>query len=61
LHFLKSLPPQLSEAQMRELDQAFKLTQTGNAEIVHEWATRSNSQPLQRGLSAPGSVSDFYR
>jgi aminopeptidase N len=37
LHFLKSLPPQLSEAQMRELDQAFKLTQTGNAEIAHEW------------------------
>lgn len=37
LHFLKLLPPQLSAAQMRELDQAFNLTQTGNAEIAHEW------------------------
>ncbi|MBS1787457.1 MAG: M1 family metallopeptidase [Acidobacteria bacterium] len=37
LHFLKSLPPQLSEAQMKELDQAFGLTKSGNAEIAHVW------------------------
>lgn len=37
LHFLKFLPPQLSETQMKELDQAFNLTKTGNAEIAHQW------------------------
>lgn len=37
LHFLKFLPPQLSEKQMSELDQAFNLTKTGNAEIAHQW------------------------
>jgi aminopeptidase N len=37
LHFLKFLPPQLREAQMKELDQAFNLTKTGNAEIAHVW------------------------
>lgn len=37
LHFLKFLPPQLSETQMKELDQAFGLTKTGNAEIAHVW------------------------
>lgn len=37
LHFLKSLPPQLNENQMKELDQACGLTKTGNAEIAHQW------------------------
>jgi hypothetical protein len=37
LHFLKFLPPQLSEKQMKELDEAFDLTKTGNAEIAHVW------------------------
>ncbi len=37
LHFLKSLPQPLNEKQMQELDQAFKLTAIGNAEIAHEW------------------------
>lgn len=37
LHFLKFLPTQLSEAQMKELDQAFGLTKIGNAEIAHVW------------------------
>jgi aminopeptidase N len=37
LHFLKFLPEQLNEKQMKELDQAFNLTKTGNAEIAHQW------------------------
>ncbi|MGE0883939.1 MAG: M1 family metallopeptidase [Blastocatellales bacterium] len=37
LHFLKFLPQQLTEAQMKELDQAFGLTKIGNAEIAHVW------------------------
>jgi hypothetical protein len=37
LHFLKFLPQQSSEKQMKELDQAFNLTKTGNAEIAHQW------------------------
>lgn len=37
LHFLKFLPAQLSEKQLKELDQAFGLTKTGNAEIAHVW------------------------
>jgi leukotriene-A4 hydrolase len=37
LHFLQLLPPQLSRAQIEELDRAFNLTKTGNAEIAHQW------------------------
>ena len=37
LHFLKFLPPGLSEKQMKELDDAFGLTKSGNAEIAHVW------------------------
>lgn len=45
LHFLRFLPPQLSKAQLEELDRTFKLTQSGNAEIAHVWllmAIRNN-------------------
>lgn len=37
LHFFQRLPAKLSEAQMKDLDQAFGLTNTGNAEIAHVW------------------------
>lgn len=37
LHFLKFLPAQLTEKQLKELDQAFGLTKIGNAEIAHVW------------------------
>jgi leukotriene A-4 hydrolase/aminopeptidase len=48
LHFLKFLPSELSRAQLEELDRAFSLTQTGNAEIAHEWllaAIRNQYEP----------------
>jgi leukotriene-A4 hydrolase len=48
LNFLKSLPPQLTTEQMRELDRAFSLTDTGNDEILEEWlliAVRNHYDP----------------
>ncbi|HEX5082222.1 MAG TPA: M1 family metallopeptidase [Blastocatellia bacterium] len=37
LHFLQSLPKQLTANQLKELDRAFGLTKIGNAEIAHQW------------------------
>jgi len=37
LHFFQGLPAKLSEPQLKDLDQAFGLTNTGNAEIAHVW------------------------
>jgi leukotriene-A4 hydrolase len=48
LHFLRSLPADLSPERMRELDDHFHLTGSGNSEIVHQWllmAIRSQYKP----------------
>ena len=37
LHFLTILPVQLTQSQLEDLDGAFSLTDTGNAEIAHAW------------------------
>ena len=37
LHFLAVLPARLGRAQMAELDAAFALTESPNAEIAHQW------------------------
>jgi hypothetical protein len=37
LHFLRRLPPELSGEQLTQLDRAFRLTASGNAEIAHQW------------------------
>ncbi|MGH9868721.1 MAG: M1 family metallopeptidase [Candidatus Polarisedimenticolia bacterium] len=37
LHFLRALPPTVESARMKELDEAFAFTRTGNAEILDEW------------------------
>jgi leukotriene A-4 hydrolase/aminopeptidase len=37
LHFLKSLPEKIARNKMEELDQAFKLTNSGNSEIAFQW------------------------
>ena len=37
LHFLTNLPIELTQAQLSELDSAFRLTDSGNAEIAHAW------------------------
>jgi leukotriene A-4 hydrolase/aminopeptidase len=48
LHFLRSLPEQLSPEQMQQLDTAFGFTKAGNSEIAHQWlliAVRNQYQP----------------
>jgi leukotriene A-4 hydrolase/aminopeptidase len=53
LQFLRSLPADLSPERMRELDQVFHLTRSGNAEIVHQWllmAIRSQYIPAYSRL-----------
>jgi leukotriene-A4 hydrolase len=37
IHFLRHLPKDLSREQMAQLDDAFKFTESGNSEILHEW------------------------
>ncbi len=37
LHFLGSLPQKLSAERMRELDEAFALTRSGNSEVTFAW------------------------
>jgi len=41
LHFLKTLPTNLSAKQMTELDGAFDLTKRGNSEIAFQWLLMS--------------------
>jgi leukotriene-A4 hydrolase len=41
LHFLNELPATLSAVRMRELDDAFRLTQRTNAEIIFQWLLMS--------------------
>jgi len=41
IHFLRHLPKGLSLDQMRELDAAFRFTESGNSEILHEWLMRA--------------------
>ena len=37
LHFLTNLPAELTQHQLEDLDRAFRLTDTRNAEIAHAW------------------------
>ncbi len=48
VHFLQGLPPKVPLAKLAELDEAFGLTATGNAEIAFNWlrvAIRENYTP----------------
>lgn len=48
LHFIQQLPDKLSQHQMRELDEAFTFTHSGNAEILAAWfvhAIRNEYEP----------------
>ena len=60
-HFLRSLPAQLTTAQMAQLDDAFGFTRAGNSEILFQWlrtAIRNRYEPafpaLERFLTAQG-------
>lgn len=48
LHFLDNMPPQLSAAQLSDLDASFHFTDAGNAQIAHSWlrvAIRNHYEP----------------
>lgn len=54
LEFLEALPP-LTSAQMAELDRAFRLTQSGNSEVLDQWlqkAVAANYTPAYPRLEA---------
>jgi leukotriene-A4 hydrolase len=53
LYFLRLLPADFGAERMKELDEAFHLTNSQNAEILHQWllmAIRNNYQPACRRL-----------
>lgn len=55
LHFIQQLPDNLSIQQMKDLDNAFNFTQSGNAEILTVWfvhAIRSEYAPAYAHLEA---------
>lgn len=55
LHFLRSLPAELDAKQMAALDDAFSLTESGNAEILGEWlelAARCRYEPAYPRLES---------
>ncbi|MEO1616581.1 MAG: leukotriene A4 hydrolase C-terminal domain-containing protein, partial [Planctomycetota bacterium] len=51
LHFLRSLEMPLSLAQMKSIDAAFKLTESGNAEITHDWMLHVIASDYQPGMA----------
>ena len=54
LHFLRSLTDGMDAARMRELDQAFRLTGSTNAEILNDWlllSLRHGYQPADARLA----------
>lgn len=56
LHFLTTLPPDLPRGRLGELDEAFGLTRSGNAEVVFQWlalAVKHRYEP------ASGRLEDF--
>ncbi|MEM7314029.1 MAG: leukotriene A4 hydrolase C-terminal domain-containing protein [Planctomycetota bacterium] len=52
LHFLRSLPEDLSLEQMQLLDSAFQFTSTGNSEILHDWLLRVIQTKYEPGYEA---------
>lgn len=53
LHFIRSLPIELENSRMKELDETFGLTRQGNAEVLAAWliqAIRHDYKPAYRRL-----------
>lgn len=53
LHFLRALPDTISSARLAELDRTFRLTQSGNSEILFAWfriAIRNRYEPAFAAL-----------
>lgn len=51
LHFLRSLEAPLSADQMKSLDEAFKLTASGNSEITHDWMLHVIAAKYEPGMA----------
>ena len=49
-HFLRSFKNDLSPAQMKNLDDQFKFTQSGNSEITHDWLVLVIGSGYQAGF-----------
>jgi leukotriene-A4 hydrolase len=49
LHFLKSMPEDLGQERMAQLDRAFNLTRTGNSEIEFQWLMMAIRHRYQAG------------
>ncbi len=56
IHFVTSLPPELTTAEMSELDGAFGLTGSGNAEILFAWLRLVIQHRYEVGY---GALEDF--
>src|SRR5690606_1164083 len=56
LYFLRSFPDEMSVKQMRDLDQAFRFTETGNSEILAAWLQKVIVSNYEKGYPA---VHDF--
>jgi len=61
LHFLRALPDPIATARLAEMDRQFRLSESGNAEILHSWlvlAIRNRYEPafpaLDRFLTSQG-------
>ncbi len=55
LYFLRALPDSMDTEQLADLDEKFKLTQSGNAEILTEWlqkAVLNRYEPAQAALES---------
>ena len=52
LHFLRNLPDPLAPEKMADLDAAFKLSESGNSEILNAWLTRAIQSRYQAAYPA---------
>ena len=52
IHFLRHLPKELTREQMAELDAAFKFTESGNSEILHEWLLKAIDRQYEPAYDA---------
>ena len=51
-HFLSQLPARLRETQLRQLDEAFAFSKTGNSEVLFAWLRDRDTPPLHAGLAS---------
>ncbi len=58
LHFLQSLPRELPEARLRALDAEYRLTESGNSEILFEWLRLAIANRYEPAF---GALEDFLK